>query len=363
MLRVLKAAAALLLALTMTGQVAHAQWGYGGWGWGGDWGATPYSADTAANGRFLVGAGIYNYDTALANQINAQTAMQVNDYMAQVTHEAAFMHAARRHEEFLRDRTLYDAHIQALRDNPTPQQIENGDALNQVVRDLSDPRLSSSSLRAADAPVPASFIGEVPFESSTERVTILLDKLRSAFKWPEVFEEPRFNNDKKLFDDVVSRLKTEDQEGDISPKTLREARQMVNDLDSKITAQPLRDEDDQKQAQRFVNTFRTLIGLLEKPDTAAALAKLRDLQDVRIGNLLGFMHAYNLRFAPATTRKQREIYHNLWETLDRTRDQVLADAKLDLRKPLPQRNPEVITDFYGRIRPKPTDSQNPPPPQ
>jgi hypothetical protein len=341
-----------LLAFAMTGQTARAQWAYGGWGWGG-WGGgeSPEGAYLNGLGRYAVGAGIYNYDTALANQINAQTYTQLNDYWATVAHEAAFIHHARVHQEFLKDKTLYDAHIQALRDNPTPQQIDSGDALNQAVRDLSDPRLGgSSSLRAANAPVDAKMIGEVPFENSTERVTVMLDQLRGAFKWPDVFEEPRFANDKKLFDDVVTRLRKEDEAGEITAKTLQEARTMINDLRSKINAQPLKDEDDQREANRFINAYTALIGLLNKPDTLAALKELRKVKDTTIGNLLGFMHAYNLRFAPAKTIKEKQIYHRLWETLDQTRDQILAEAKLDLKAP-PSSNPKVVTDFYGRIRP------------
>jgi hypothetical protein len=346
------------LACALTSQSAQAQWGYGGWGWGGWGGESPESAYLNGLGRYAVGAGIYNYDTALANQINTQTAMQFNDYMAQVAHESAFIHHARAHQEFLRDKTLYDRHIQALRDNPTPQQINNGDALNQAVRDLSDPRLGSSALRAANEPIPADMIAEVPFENQSERVTIMLDQLRSAFKWPEVFEEPRFNDDKKLYDDLVTRLRKEDEAGDISPKTLQEARRLVNDLRTKITAQPLKDQDDQRQAERFINASSALIGLLDKPDTRQALAELRKVKNTTMGSLLGFMHAYNLRFAPATTLKERQIYNQLWETMDRSRDQILAEAKLDQR-PRNQTNPEVMTDFYGRIRPKP-ESQNPP---
>ena len=214
----------------------------------------PEGAYLQGMGQYAVGAGVYNYDTALANQLNAQTFMQLNDYWAQTAHEAAFMHHARVHQEFLKDKTLYDAHIQALRDNPTPQQIANGDALNQAVRDLSDPRLSQSIVsHAANSPVEAKMIGEVPFENASERVTIMLDQLRAAFKWPEVFEEERFANDKKLFDDIVTRLRKEDQEGEISEKTLREARELVNDLDNKLRAQPLKDEDDQRQAKKFIN--------------------------------------------------------------------------------------------------------------
>lgn len=358
MLRSLKFAAGLWLACALTSHPARAQWSYGGWGWGGWGGQTPASAYLNGLGRYAMGAGVYNYDTALATQINAQTAMQLNDYMAQIAHESAFIHHARVHQEFLRDRTLYNRHIQSLRDNPTPQQVENGDALNQAVRDLSDPRLGSSALRAATEPIPADVISEVPFENQSERVTIMLDQLRSAFKWPEVFEEPRFNDDKKLYDDLVTRLRKEDEAGDVSPKTLQEARKLVNDLRAKITAQPLKDEDDQRQAERFINASSALIGLLDKPDTRAALSQLRDVKNTTMGSLLGFMHAYNLRFAPAKNVKERRIYHQLWETMDRARDQILAEAKLD-QTPRNQMNPDVMVDFYGRIKQKP-ESQNPP---
>lgn len=47
-----------------------------------------------------------------------------------------------------------------------------------------------------------------------------------------------------------------------------------------------------------------------------------------VGNLLGFMYAYNLRFGAATTPEQRQAYNQLFIILDRTRDQVLAEAKL-----------------------------------
>jgi hypothetical protein len=358
MLRFLKVAAGLMLVTAMTGQAARAQWGYGGWGWGGWGGETPAGAYLNGLGRYAVGAGIYNYDTALANQLNAQTFMQLNDYWAQVTNEAAFVHHARVHQEFLKDKTLYDAHIQALRDNPTPQQVDNGDALNQAVRDLSDPRLGSSALRAATAPVDARLIAEVPFANSSERVTIMLDQLRTAFNWPEVFDDPRFANDKKVFDDVITRMRKEDEEGDISPKTLQEAKALAADLRAKLSAQPLKDEDDSRKAERFVNAFSTLVGLLDKPDTRAALNELRKVKNTTMGHLLGFMHAYNLRFAPASTLKEKQIYRQLWESLDQTRDQILAEAKLEKR---PSANPSIVTDFYGRIRPQPQppESQNP----
>ena len=40
------------------------------------------------------------------------------------------------------------------------------------------------------------------------------------------------------------------------------------------------------------------------------------------------MHAFNLRFGPAKTLKERQTYHKLFQILDEARDQVLAQAKV-----------------------------------
>ena len=137
----------------------------------------PESAALQGAGHYAMGAGMYNLDTAQARSINAQTAMQWNDYVAQVTHESARIHAMRVHSEFQKNQALYDAHQRYLRESPGKVEIENGDALNAAVEDLSNPKLGSSALRAAKAPVSASLIAEVPFQNASERVTLMLDRL------------------------------------------------------------------------------------------------------------------------------------------------------------------------------------------
>src|SRR5262249_50509188 len=153
-----------------------------------------------------------------------------NDYVAQVTRESARLHAARIDQQLARNRSLYDARQKQLRDNPTQRDIDTGDALNAAVADLSDPRLGRSALRAAKTPVPASLIAEVPFVNAAERVSLMLNEVRASVKWPEVFEDQRFTNDQKTFDDLLTRIRQEAFEGDVSARTLREARTFMNDL-------------------------------------------------------------------------------------------------------------------------------------
>jgi hypothetical protein len=85
--------------------------------------------------------------------------------------------------------------------------------------------------------------------------------------------------------------------------------------------------------------------MLEKPDIRQALSELRKVKDTTIGNLLGFMHAYNLRFGAATTLKEKQAYQRLFEILGHTRDQILAEAKLDSTATARAAGPEQATDF------------------
>jgi len=335
----------LVLIVAVTGRDARAQWGFDGWGWMGWGGETPEGAALRGAGQFAMGAGIYNLASAKANAIDADTAMRFNDYVAQVTRESAMIHAARVDQRIARNRSLYDARQKQLRDNPERHDIDNGDALNAAVADLSDPRIGSSALRAAKAPLPASLIAEIPFLNGAERVTLMLDHLRESTKWSDVFEGERFSADQKKFEDLVARMRSEAYDGDLSPRILGEARSFLTDLRAKLDAQPLKDPGHQKEAMRFLTACTSMVGLLEKPNIRPALLELGKIQNTMIGNLLGFMNAYNLRFGPATTPRQRENYSRLFEILDQTRDQIVAEAKLD-STPAPATNPTSATEFF-----------------
>src|SRR5262245_30347355 len=90
----------LTAVLAAGGVSAHAQYGrYGGWGgWGGA-GSTVQGSIASGMGNFAAGAGQYNVQTAQARSINAQTAMQFNDYMYAVNKQNAATNLARRQQQ------------------------------------------------------------------------------------------------------------------------------------------------------------------------------------------------------------------------------------------------------------------------
>ena len=83
----------LAVMLAVPGTSTHAQYhypgGYGSYGWGGWGGAGSTVAGSTAYGmgNFAAGAGAYNEQTAQARSMNANTAMQVNNYMYQVNQQ------------------------------------------------------------------------------------------------------------------------------------------------------------------------------------------------------------------------------------------------------------------------------------
>jgi hypothetical protein len=352
------------LIVSMSGREARAQWGYGygGWGWGGWGAATPESAALQGAGYYAMGAGMYNLNTAQAMSINAQTAMQWNDYVAQVTHESARIHEMRVHNEFQKNQKLYDQWKDRLRSSPGRVEIEDGSALNVALDDLTNPRLGSSVMRVASAPVPASLIAEVPFVNNVERVTLMLDHMREAVKWPAAFENERFANAKKIFDADRAKIREEaGEKGEVSAKTLRDTEEHLNALTAKVTAEPLPDPLDQQEAMKFLSTCSSLLNMMKKPDIQPAMIALKKVEDTTVGNLLGFMHSFNLRFGRATTLKEKQAYSRLFETLDQTRDQILSEAKLD-GTATAQANPRPAVNYHQNLNQARQGGAAPPPP-
>ena len=93
MLRFTMRVSLLAVVLIVAGSSARAQYNYpGGYGpMGGGGGEVPGRRSPGSTaygmGNFAAGAGAYNEQTAQARSMNANTAMQVNNYMYQVNQQ------------------------------------------------------------------------------------------------------------------------------------------------------------------------------------------------------------------------------------------------------------------------------------
>ncbi len=334
----------LLLLVALSGQ-AHAQWGYGsypygygGFGWGG-WAGTGQGDIARGLGYFAMGEGIYNEQTAVARAIDTDTAIRWNQYVYLSQQEATRHYFARRDAAIARDRDAYDALMKRIQDDPTAHEIENGDALNAALDQLSDPRIHSSALRMADTPISSRTIREIPFRHSPEAITFSLAQLKAASHWPAVLLEPRFADEREEFEKVVEAIRKEtDETGQVAPANLTRLRGVIARLKDKLAAHPLQDNAENQEAVNFIKMAAALSRMLEKPQIEEVLSELNKIEKTTVGHLLGFMHTFTLRISPATTPRQRQVYDELFPVIDRTRDKILREAKLD----------DNVTDKAGR---------------
>jgi hypothetical protein len=349
MLRPIPIALGLALMLSISERTAHAQYaGWGGWGGWGGWSATPGGDYARGLGYFNAGAGIYNLDTAQARSINTDTFIRWNQYLYEANQEATRLYAAKRDGDAAKNKAAYNELLKNLRENPAARDVENGDALNAALDQLSDPRISSSSLKIATSPVDAQIIRDIPFRSASEAVTIVLSQVKAATKWPSALNNDNFADDKKAFEEIVDKLRAEDEEGDISAESLTRAKNLVSRLRAKIEATRFDNVAASQEASKFVKTLAGLVRMLEKPDTREAFDQLRMVKTSSLGNLVAFMHVYNLRFGAATTPRQRMIYDQLYPLLDEVRDRIVKESNVD-DTATARAEPAHVGDFFNKM--------------
>ena len=156
-------------------------------------------------------------------------------------------------------------------------------------------------------------IRDIPFRNAAEAVTFSLSQLKEASQWPAVLLDPRFAGERADFEALVDAARKDStDDGQVSRETLKQMRGFATRLKEKLMAMPLEDKAENQEALKFVKTVSALARMLEKPDIEQVLEELKKIEKTSIGNLLGFMHTFNLRFGPATSARQRQVYGELF---------------------------------------------------
>lgn len=301
--------------------------GYGGYGWGGWGGGSTVQGDIARGlGYFSIGAGVYNQLTAEANAINADTLARWNQYMYLSQQEAnrrEYLRMARRER---RNATSGDLIYRRLRDNPNDRDIRDGDVLNVILDQLTDPRVHGSVLRLATDPIGSDAVRAIPFEHASEAVMISLSQLSGQDGWPFALRGRDFDEERKAYQDAVARALKEDGEGDIRPETLQDVRDAIARIHAKFETAPPQDRVQRADAENYIRTLYGMSRMLESPQMEQVIAELEKVSETTLGSLLGFMHTFNLRFGPATTPKQEVVYRQLYPLMVARRDKILKAA-------------------------------------
>ncbi|SIO24486.1 hypothetical protein SAMN05444166_3213 [Singulisphaera sp. GP187] len=344
----------MLAVVAVHGTSANAQFnypgGYGGWGWGG-WGGGvgTVQGDVARGlGAFAEGAGVYNQQTAVANSINADTAMRWNQYVWESQQEAN----RRYHERLARQRQginqAREAVARRLRDNPEPRDIQRGDALNVALDEVLDPRVYFRSLKATSVKVPGTLIRDIPFQYASAAITVSVDQLTKG-GLPESLKTEPFATDRANLKELAAELRAQNEEkGQFDPATLEKAQGVIHAMRDKVEKTLPRGTRPRTEAERYLKALFGLTRMLQTPAINVLLAGVESRPEVTLSELLTFMSANNLRFGVANGPRQQEVNTTLYPLLVKARDEAAASLEGTVAK-VDTNGDSRASDFFAEM--------------
>lgn len=318
------------LALAAAPAAAPAQW-YTGYGWGG-WGAgaTPAGSIARGWGAFADAAGNYNYQTAQAEAIQAQTWMAMNEYLYQSNQarrqEYAERLAAEKAAKAAEPATPANTPGRVT-DEPSPADIVNGNALNGVLDQLNDPAIPATVLGHATEglTVPGKEIAKIPFKSGQRGVIFSLNRLSDEESWPVPLKDPAFKELRDRYQADLKALQEAPEEGEVPDEAIDQATTSLTELYEKAKSRFKGPEF--SALDRYLRNHLGMLRMAREPEFQGLLEEAAKVEDVNVSNLLGFMQLYNLEFGPAKTPEEEGLYtRTLYPQLKQIRDQVSEEV-------------------------------------
>ena len=168
-------------------------------------GSTPQGDYLRGVGIAAMGMGIYNEKTAIAESINLDTTIRWNEYVAAVVKEQRREYVARREYLSAINKEMDKKIRDRLREHPEARDLLTGDALSDVMDQLTNPVISESSYRYAEVPLSVDVIRRIPFRLGESAQTFSMNRLtiKGKGKWPVAFQDKRFASELKFFEQAV----------------------------------------------------------------------------------------------------------------------------------------------------------------
>lgn len=345
-----------------SGTMAHAQYnyppGYGGYGWNGWGGGSTAGRSAAGMGAFAAGAGQAaagvgqrNVDNSQARATNAQTAMGVNNYVWECQQRNNQAYYSRKATELKNDNNAL-ANIQdRILNHPNEIDIANGDSLNALYSVITDPNVYAQTLELAQKPMRGAVIKQIPFNSAGGGITYSLMDLTHREIIPAVLNRPVFADQRAALKAIVIQLKKEaDTQENPQPETTKKFRTALDGI--KATLEDIDDLDGQEkfEAEKYLKALYGLTRMIDSPSFDVYLAAVGREPSVPLGEVLIFMHSFNLRFGPATTPETRELYSQLYGTFQQLRQGIPQAAQASIpNPPPPQGKDDRATNFFANM--------------
>jgi hypothetical protein len=294
-------------------------------------GSTPEGDYLRGVGIAAQGMGSFNLQTAQANQINTETFIRWNEYVDAVirtqVRELAAHRAARRAE--------YDELHARRRENPNDLDVLKGDALNDVLKQLLDPKISESAIRYAEVTLPGDVIRQIPFMLAENKARFSMSRLtmKGKGKWPVAFQDPRFASYLRTYHEALDVALEQAIDEKLTERAIADVEVAVRDLRQKLDAVfPPSNDPRYLEAKERLEELGIMVDLLKKHRVEVAIGEIDKYSGTTVNDLRLFMQRHGLQFAPATTPDEKTLYPKLHASLVEQREKLGGAVDLQPKK-------------------------------
>jgi hypothetical protein len=280
-----------------------------------------------------MGFGQFNLATAMANSINTDTAIKWNQYVYLSIEEDLHKKYLHRMAHKERNDANYRQNLRRILEKPDQADLRSGDALNFVLMQLIDPRISPSNYRNAVVNIPGETIRKIPFLYASRMATFSMERLIGKRDWPLSLRGAEFEKERKAYERAIDAAIEQDIEGKLSGGAVRAVEGAVNDLNNKIDQTiPESRTTDITQARNFARRLADVPRMLREGAVEKVIAEIETYPGTSVGDLVQFMQRHNLRFGVAESPDENVLYATLFDNLVQQRERVTLPPDPDEEK-------------------------------
>ena len=210
---------------------------------------------------------------------------------------------------------------------PSDRDIENGDALNALVRDLTGPKVHPSVLRSEVVRIPEKVTEQVPIQLSRMGVVIAPRRLRAEGEWPDLLRDPALARGRGAYHQAVDAALAQGARGSLSTSVVAAVDRTIDELRVEceaITATAPAAEV--ANARGFLDRLSKSARMLHQPGSVAALAAILGHSPQSVAELVVLMRRHHLQFGAAGSTAEREVYQDLYPLLVQQADLLVAHS-------------------------------------
>jgi hypothetical protein len=274
------------------------------------------------------GLGLYNLNTAQAESINVDTYIRFDQYVGEVVKAQTREYVARKMFDAQKLKQFYNDYRKHILESPEARDILVGDALNDVLRQLLDPKVSESTFRAVgyQVPLPIDWMRRIPFALSEKGERFSMDRLslKGKGKWSVALQDDRFQREKRAYERALDKALEQATDGKMQIAAIEEVDARADDLFRKLN-EVVGPTDDRLyvEAKERLTELQSTVRLLKTEKIERAIGELSKYSGTTINDLKLFMQRHNLRFAAAKTPEERSLFPELYARLVQQRDKVV----------------------------------------